>query len=67
MPHVSLCFAVLFGESPVTPVTSVEESGKQGGTGEKRSAVLLRSRILKSMEVRCGVWMSYSLAKVCSL
>lgn len=63
VPHVALCFAVLFGESPATSAASVKTSG---GTGEKRSAVLLRSRILKSMEVCFGVWVFYRLAKVCS-
>lgn len=54
VPHLALCFAALFGESPAAAaaaVAAVSEGGKAPGR-----AVKLRGRLLGALEVRVDAW-----------
>ncbi|CAN0133323.1 unnamed protein product, partial [Ectocarpus fasciculatus] len=52
VPHLALCFAALFGETPSAPAPAASKSGGDGGkavtTGER--AEKLRARLLGSLE-----------------
>lgn len=56
VPHVALCFAVLFGENPAACAAEASSAATAGGgkavaEGSKRERLM--SRLLGAMEVRC--------------